>query len=199
MATHAGVALVALFVGVLIGVVGSSGTDKTAAPAATVTQTVAATPGVQAAETSSSSPASLAFGDTWTLHSTDPAKPFEAQVSVLGYQQGFTSVGSASQEAGASGYVWAYTDLKLCVTKGSYTDDATNWTLYYRDGSRVNPSSSRYGDFPKPEFPAEVTVTAGTCARGKLVFPVPGAKRPRSVLYAPEGLGEQEEWTVPRG
>ncbi|MGV9567692.1 hypothetical protein [Streptomyces sp. NPDC003480] len=62
-------------------------------------------------------------------------------------------MGNASEEVGASGYVWAYADLKLCVTKGSYTDDTTRWTLYYSDGSRVDPSSSTYDDFPKPESP----------------------------------------------
>ena len=197
--THAGTALVSLFVGVLIGVVGSSGTDKTASPAtATTTETVVATPGTAVAPTSSSSRGAFALGDTWKFKNSGPAKPFEGSVTVLGYKQGFTSVGSASQEAGESGYVWAYADLKLCATKGSYTDNTTSWTLYYSDGSRATRSGSTYEDFPKPEFPTEVTVTAGKCARGKLVFPVPGGKRPASVLYAPEGVDEPEEWTVPK-
>lgn len=52
--------------------------------------------------------------------------------------------------AGEPGYVWAYAELKLCGTKGSYTDNTSSWTLYYRDGSRINPSGTTYGDFPKP-------------------------------------------------
>ncbi|MGW3099658.1 hypothetical protein ACWDCC_40145 [Streptomyces sp. NPDC001102] len=163
-------ALAGVFVGVLIGVVGSGGpgADKAASPAVTVTQTVSATPGEQAVATSASSTsrAALAFGDTWNFTSSDPAKVFEASVTVLGYRQGFTSVGNASEEAGEPGYVWAYTDLRLCVTKGSFTDDTTSWTLYYSDGGRVQRSGTTYGDFPKPEFPFEVTVTAGKCARG---------------------------------
>jgi hypothetical protein len=191
-------------VGALIGVTLHSGSGK-AAPSATATttvtsaETVIATPGADVASAPApSSPKSFAFGDTWKLDNIDPAKPFEGSLTVLDYKQGFTSVGKADEEAGEPGYVWAYAELKLCGTKGSYTDDTFSWTLYYSDGSRVSPSGTTYGDFPKPQFPFEVTVTAGKCARGKLVFPVPGDKRPESVLYKPDGLGEPREWTVPK-
>jgi hypothetical protein len=163
----------------------------------TVTQTVTATPGEEADAEPSSSSDTYAFGDLWEFEGTDDGDAVEGSVTVLGYKQGgIKTVGSASEEAGAPGYVWAYTDLKVCSTKGSYTDDTTSWTLYYSDGSRVDPSSSTYGDFPKPEFPTQVTVTAGKCVRGKLVFPVPGGKRPESVLYAPPGTDEPVEWKV---
>ncbi|MDX3454719.1 hypothetical protein PV396_22705 [Streptomyces sp. ME02-8801-2C] len=117
---------------------------------------------------------------------------------MLDYKQGFTSVGNASQESGDPDYVWAYADLKLCAEKGSYTDSSFSWTLYYSDGSRINRSGTTYGDFPKPEYPTDVTVTAGKCARGKLVFSVPGGGRPQSVLYEPEGLDQPREWTIPK-
>lgn len=203
--THAGTALAGLVTGVLIGITADSGGGDKAAPSTTATttvtsaQTVIATPGAD--EVSAPAPSSakpLAFGDTWKLSNIDPAKPFEGSLTVLGYKQGFTSVGKADEEAGMPGYVWAYTDLELCGAKGSYTDNTTSWTLYYSDGSRISPSGTTYGDFPKPEFPFEVTVTAGKCARGKLVFPVPGDKRPESVLYKPDGLAEPREWTVPK-
>ncbi|MEV8031510.1 hypothetical protein [Streptomyces sp. NPDC086182] len=171
----------------------SSGEPK----AIRVTQTIIATPSEQeTAAESPSAPEALAFGGTWEFENSDPAAPSEGSVAVLGYKQGFSSVGSASEESGESGYARAYVDLNLCSVKGSYTDDITSWTLYYSDGSRVDPSSSTYDDFPKPEFPTEVTVTAGKCARGKLVFPVPGRKRPESVLYAPAGSEEPTEWSV---
>ena len=171
-------------------------TSSNPKPAPTVTVTT--TPTTPAADPSPS-PVTHALGDTWEFtnaESTDEA--LTGSVTVLGYKQGVTSVGSASEEAGESGYVWAYADLKLCVTAGSYTDDTTSWTLYYGDGSRIDPSSSTYDDFPKPEFPTSVTVTAGKCARGKLVFPVPGGKRPESVLYAPSGVSTPEEWSLPK-
>ncbi|MFK0159491.1 DUF4352 domain-containing protein [Streptomyces sp. NPDC090499] len=188
---------VALLLGAAATACSSGGEPKTIR--VTVTQTVTATPdgGSASADTSSSSE-TYAFGDPWEFESSDTADPFEGSVAVLGYKQGVTSVGSASEEAGESGYVWAYADLKVCSTKGSYTDDNSSWTLYYSDGSRVDPSSSTYDDFPKPEFPVQVTITAGKCARGKLVFPVPGGKRPAAVLYAPSGLQEPKEWTVPK-
>lgn len=203
--THAGAALAGLLAGVLIGVTADSGGADKTIPSATATttvtsaETVTATPGADVASAPApSSPKSFAFGDTWKLDNIDPAKPFEGSLTVLDYEQGFTSVGKADEEAGEPGYVWAYAELKLCGTKGSYTDDTFSWTLYYSDGSRVSPSGTTYGDFPKPQFPFEVTVTAGKCARGKLVFPVPGDKRPESVLYKPDGLGEPREWTVPK-
>ncbi|MFJ9729288.1 DUF4352 domain-containing protein [Streptomyces sp. NPDC101209] len=152
-----------------------------------------------ATSVSSASRGALAFGHIWKFTSSDSAKAFEASVTVLGYRQGFNSVGNAGEEAGEPGYVWAYTDLRLCVTKGSFTDDTTSWTLYYSDGSRVQRSGTTYGDFPKPEFPFEVTVTVGKCVRGKLVFAVPGGKRPQSVVYAPKGVAEPKEWAVPNG
>lgn len=196
-------ALVGVFVGVLIGVKGGPSTDK-AAPSATVTtavtatQTVLSATGTAMAPATSLSPGPFAFGDTWKPKNDDPAKPFEGTLTVLDYKQGFTSVGSASKESGGPGYMWAYTDLKLCTRKGSYTDSSFNWTLYYSNGSRIKTSGTTYGDFPKPEYPFEVTVTAGKCARGKLVFAVPGNDRPQSVLYQLEGLAEPVEWTVPK-
>jgi len=201
--SHAGATLVGALVGVLIGVTSSPGSDK-AAPSTTVTVTatttenVSTTPGAEEPPASSSSSEPFAFGDTLKLKNNDPARPFEGTLTVLDYKQGFTSVGKANEESGSPGYVWAYADLKLCAVKGSYTDNSFSWTLYYSNGSRIRTSGTTYGDFPKPEYPTEVTVTAGKCARGKLVFPVPGSKRPQSVLYGPDGLEEPKEWTVPK-
>ncbi|MEU6352211.1 hypothetical protein ABZ896_23275 [Streptomyces sp. NPDC047072] len=189
--------------GVLIGVIGGPNSGKampsaTVTAASTTTQTVTAAPEGEEPSVSSSSPTPLSFGDTWKFKNSDPAKPFQGTLTVLAYKQGFTSVGKASEEVGAPGYVWAYTDLKLCAVKGSYIESSYNWTLYYSDGSRIERSGSTYGDFPKPEYPVEVTLTAGKCARGKLAFAVPGNKRPASVLYKPDGLDEPREWTVPK-
>ncbi|WP_125193822.1 hypothetical protein [Streptomyces sp. RP5T] len=197
--TVASATLAGLLVGVLIGFVADTGGGKAATPAtATSTQTVLTTPGaVEAPASSPSSSKPLAFGATWKVENTDPAKPFEGNLTVLGYKQGFTSVGKADEGAGEPGYVWAWADLKLCGTKGSYTDNTDSWTLYYDDGGRIKPSGTTYGDFPKPEFPFEVTVTAGKCAWGKLAFAVPGDERPESVLYQPDGLDEPREWLVP--
>ncbi|MFF4356915.1 hypothetical protein [Streptomyces sp. NPDC001604] len=180
----------------LLGATACSSNDAKPAPTVTVTKTAASSPGSAAPSASS---ATYAFGQPWEFESSEGnASTFDGTVTVLGYKQGVTSVGSASEEAGQSGYVWAYADLKLCVTQGSYSDDNTSWTLYYSDGSRIDPSSSTYDDFPKPEFPVQVTVTEGKCARGKLVFPVPEGKRPASVLYSPPGLATPTEWTVPK-
>ncbi|MFJ3662164.1 hypothetical protein ACIPPM_17075 [Streptomyces sp. NPDC090119] len=164
----------------------------------TVTQTVTASPGSGSGADGSTPPSNVhALKGEWAFGSTaDADEVFEASVAVLGYKQGFTSVGKASEESGEPGYEWAYADIKTCAAEGSYLESTTSWTLYYADGSRVEPSSSTWADFPKPEYPAEVTLTAGKCARGKLAFPVPGDKRPESVIYAPSGLDEPQEWTL---
>ncbi len=55
------------------------------------------------------------------------------------------------------------------------------------------------GDFPKPEFPTDdATVKVGDCIRGKISIPVPPDSRPERIVYAPEGLDEPVEWTVPK-
>lgn len=108
--THGGAALAGLVAGVLIGVTADSGGADSAAPSTTATttvtsaQTVTATPGAdEVSAPAPSSPKPFAFGDTWKLTNIDPAKPFKGSLTVLGYQQGFTSVGKASEEAGEPG------------------------------------------------------------------------------------------------
>ncbi|MEU6879565.1 hypothetical protein [Streptomyces sp. NPDC046712] len=117
--------------------------------------------------------------------------------TVLGYKQGIRSAGSAAEDFGTPGYVWAAVELKVCSTKGTFLGSTEPWTLSYADGARVEPSSTTYDDFPKPEFPYETKLAPGKCVRGNLVFAVPGNSRPQTVVYAPQGLDIPEEWAVP--
>ncbi|WP_066945051.1 hypothetical protein [Streptomyces lushanensis] len=152
-----------------------------------------------AAETTTEEPtptpaAPLTIGTPYAWE--DTANGLQGTSTVLGYEQGVRSVASASEEIGAAGYEWAALELKVCSDAGSFPVTTTPWTLAYADGARIEPSST-YDDFPKPEFPFDATVTAGKCIRGKVVYPVPDDSRPESVVYAPEGLAEPVEWTVP--
>ncbi|MFH9761328.1 hypothetical protein ACH4MJ_04235 [Streptomyces anulatus] len=148
-----------------------------------------------AEEPSPAPPATLQLGWTWEFESdTDD---IEGAVTVLDYKQGIKSAGDAAEEAGTPGYEWAYVDMKTCSIRGTFSATTEPWTLAYEDGSRAEPSSTTYEDFPKPEFPFETTLTDGKCVRGKLVFPVPGDQRPTAVVYAPAGLDVPKEWTVP--
>ncbi|MFG2589066.1 hypothetical protein [Streptomyces sp. NPDC048438] len=170
----------------------NDGNDKASAPSPTAT-TAASTPSED--PTPEPTPTVLDVGATWEFENTTDG--IEGAVTVLGYKQGFKSVGSAAEEAGTPGYEWAYLELKTCSITGTFAATAQPWTLAYEDGARVESSSTTYGDFPKPEFPVEVTLTEGKCVRGKLVFPVPGDQRPTTVVYAPAGLDIPTEWTAP--
>ncbi|WP_050491103.1 MULTISPECIES: hypothetical protein [Streptomyces] len=157
-------------------------------PSAEVTETPTAEPTPE-------TPVTLDMGSAWEFEST--TDDIEGAVTVLGYKQGVKSVGSAAEESGTPGYEWAYVDMKTCSIRGTFSATTEPWTLAYEDGSRVEPSSTTYDDFPKPEFPFETTLTDGKCVRGKLVFPVPGDQRPTVVVYAPAGLDVPKEWAVP--
>ncbi|MGW0122155.1 hypothetical protein [Streptomyces sp. NPDC003327] len=152
------------------------------------------------AQTSTAAPVSttaapLTFGSTHAWEDAEAA--VSGTSAVLGYQQGITSVGSAAEESGNKNYVWAALELKVCSNKGVFVATTTPWTLSYADGSRIEPSSSTWDDFPKPEFPLETKLTPGKCVRGKVVFPVPGDSRPETVVYSPESMDVPVEWAVP--
>lgn len=139
----------------------------------------------------------LKFGEPWAFEGTTDGDAIEGSETVLSYKQGVHSVVTADEEGGTSGYEWAALELKTCSTKGSFTASNSPWTLSYEDGTRIEPSSSTYDDFPKPEYPFETKLTEGKCVRGKVVFAVPGNSRPTTVVYAPYELDTPQEWTVP--
>ncbi|WP_455360008.1 DUF4352 domain-containing protein [Streptomyces sp. SYSU K21746] len=138
----------------------------------------------------------LKMGETWAFESTGE-DAYQGDVTVLDYKQGIKSVGSAEDEAGTKGYEWAYVELKTCSATGTLTADFTPWAIAYEDGARVEASSTTYDDFPKPEYPAETTLTTGKCVRGKLVFAVPGDTWPHTIVYSPYGLDTPQEWAIP--
>lgn len=151
------------------------------------------------AEPTPTEPEVLTLGDTWEFEGTDDAgEPVQGAVTVVGYKQDVKSVVSADEEFSTDGYVWAALELKTCSTQGSFWATTTPWTLAYEDGTRIEPSSTTYDDFPRPEFPFETKLTTDKCVKGHLVYPVPGDQRPATVVYAPDGLETPTEWTVPK-
>jgi hypothetical protein len=138
----------------------------------------------------------LPVGKLWTFEGNIGAEQVVGNVTVLGYQHKVRSVGSAAEESGTAGYVWAAIDVKVCSEKGSFTATDQPWTLTYADGARIDSSSTKYGDFPKPEFPFETTLTAGKCVKGNIVFAVPDSPRPSTAVYAPAGLATPREWDL---
>ncbi|MFD6321876.1 hypothetical protein ACFWOL_03160 [Streptomyces sp. NPDC058442] len=140
----------------------------------------------------------LAFVDTWEWETVDDIEgDIAGAVTVLGYKQGVKSIVTPDEEFSTDGYVWAALEIKTCSIKGTFGATTEPWTLSYDDGTRIEPSSSTYDDFPKPEFPFETRLTTGKCVKGNVVYPVPGNQQPAAVVYAPYGLDTPTEWTVP--
>ncbi|MCX5584269.1 DUF4352 domain-containing protein [Streptomyces erythrochromogenes] len=135
-------------------------------------------------------------GHTWGFEGTLDDGPVVGNVTVLGYRHKLRSVGSAADESGTPGYVWAALDVKVCSDTGTFLVTDQPWTLTYADGARIDSSSTKYGDFPKPEFPFETTLTSGKCVKGNIVFAVPESPRPATAAYAPDGLATPREWDL---
>ncbi|MFE5189194.1 hypothetical protein [Streptomyces sp. NPDC056628] len=137
-----------------------------------------------------------AFGETLTWTADDG---IAFAMTVMGYQQDVAKNSiSADEEFGTDGYVWAAVDIKACLKKGKSGVTRYPWALAYADGTRIEPSTVTYGDFPKPEYPYEARMKAGECVRGKTVFAVPGDQRPERILYTSETLSGNAEWAVPK-
>ncbi|MEW1546367.1 hypothetical protein [Streptomyces tsukubensis] len=137
------------------------------------------------------------LGQAWAFQGTIAEEAVAGSEAVLSYTQGIKTVVSASEETGAPGYEWAAVELKSCSTKGSFRATTVPWTLSYKDGTRIEPSSTTYDDFPGPGYPAETKLTAGKCVKGKVVFAVPKKHRPATVVYASDSVKIPLEWTVP--
>jgi hypothetical protein len=145
----------------------------------------------------------LALGQAWQWadEGGDGYKPAAGSSTVIGYEQHVAKNSIQPEDefgTESKGYVWAALELKVCTTKGTVTVSSLPWALVYSDGSRIDPSSVTYDDFPRPEYPFDAEVKAGDCVRGNVVYPVPGGKRPERIIYAPEGDSGTAEWAVPK-
>ncbi|MGW7064071.1 hypothetical protein ACWGHM_36995 [Streptomyces sp. NPDC054904] len=154
-----------------------------------------AAPSVTASPSAPLSPTRNAFGQSITT--SDPQGTTTATAVVLGYEQGVKAQQSADEENGTTGYTWSALEIKVCSTKGNILTSRFPWILAYADGTRIEPSGTTYGDFPKPEYPFEAKVNEGDCVRGKTVYAVPASQRPERVLYTAQILPRPAEWAVP--
>jgi hypothetical protein len=155
-----------------------------------VTTTKTVTPGVEAPASDEAKARSsvAAMGDVrkFSFEGDDEYDPMAGNVTVLSYEQPVYASVTAAEEVGDKGYVWAALEVKICATKGEFTTSSMPWTLAYDDGTRVEPSSVSYDDFPKPAYVEDASVVAGDCSRGKIVFPVPGKQHPSKAIYSTE-------------
>jgi hypothetical protein len=131
---------------------------------------------------------------TQTLPAAANLSPGES-VTFYGYQQP-VSVGRAL-DALAQQFVFGVADVKVCLgsnpaTQGASLTDRRSWVLHYANATIIDPAAIRYPKEPTPVFPFTVSSTApsaaNTCIRGKIVYPVPRASSPESIVYAPAGV-----------
>ncbi|MFB8035887.1 hypothetical protein ACFC5Z_23650 [Streptomyces sp. NPDC056004] len=173
--------------GLLVTLTACGSSDRSVTePANSGTTKKASGPQSAAKSPSPQLPTQAKIGTTLKFHdpATDDSDETAGSVTVLSYQQPVKSAASAAEESGAKGYVWAALEVKVCSTLGEFTTSSQPWTLAYADGARIEPSSTTYDDFPKPEYVEDAAVGPGDCSRGKIVFPVPGDQRPARAIYA---------------
>lgn len=168
--------------------------DDTKPAADASTQAVTST-----APTPSATPSGpMVIGDTYSSTREDQGVTYKTTSTVLAYEHDVKVSIAADEENGTDGYVWSALEIKVCALSDGIGVSRFPWILAYADGSRVEPSGTTYGDFPKPEYPIEADVKNGDCVRGKITYAVPGDQHPVKVIYAPEGLPEPVEWTMPK-
>jgi hypothetical protein len=171
----------------------TSTTDAAPQPSPSATKTASASPAPSPTK-ADARPFGTAYrwadavgaGTTTVIAYTQPVAPDAVQPE--------ETFGSESK-----GFVWAAVEVKVCLTRGETTVSNSPWSLAYRDGATVDPSSRTYGSFPQPEYPVgDTPVAPGHCVRGKIVFPVPGRQLPDRVLYGAVTEGTLPiAWAVP--
>jgi hypothetical protein len=138
----------------------------------------------------------LTLGKTWEWESEDENGPLTGSTTALAYRQPITGITPPDVD-GKTGEVWGQVEAKLCVDTGQVMVSQFPWSIAFADGARVEVTGSTGGDLPRPEYPMDVTVKAGDCVRGLIMFPVPEGQRPERIIYAPDSENGPAEWAVP--
>lgn len=178
----------------LAGCSGSSGNDAKASPSTSPTASPSTTT-VVPTPTPSPTLSVLAVGQPWAWSNDSGAT---GSTTVLGYKQPALQSDPPGTELGVpAGSQWGRLDIKVCQTAGpSIGVSQDPWHLQFADGSQADNTGLNGGDFPEPEFPQDGTVTAGHCARGGIMFPVPKGQRPIGIAYSPDSNPEPVYWAI---
>lgn len=106
-----------------------------------------------------------------------------------------TPVATGAPKPDEPGYAWGAIDVQVCVPTEATINDLP-WYLRYADNTTIEPSSTGYRQFPKPEYPSgDRNVVAGACTRGWITFAVPAGKNPVSIVYTTHET-EPAEWLL---
>lgn len=169
----------------------SSSHDKTP-PATTAAATTPAAPAA-----TSSAPTTYQLGQPY--HWSDAGTSDTGTTTVLAYKQPVHTANEPGPDLGVPpGSAWGRIDIRVCLTSGDPIHVTQEpWHVQFKDGSQADVTGLFGGDMPKPEFPQDRTLTAGQCARGGIMFPIPKGQRPVEVAYSPESIPTPTYWTIP--
>jgi hypothetical protein len=170
----------------------SSGSSHDSAKSALTTTPSASSP----SPTPSPTPTRYAIGQPWNWSNGTGAR---GATTALSYKQPVLQSDPPDTSLGVpAGSQWGRLDIKVCETAGpSIGVGQDAWHGQFADGSQADTTGLNGGDFPKPELPQDGTVTAGHCARGGVMFPIPKGQRPTTVAYSPESAPSPVYWTIP--
>ncbi|QLJ06700.1 DUF4352 domain-containing protein (plasmid) [Streptomyces sp. NEAU-sy36] len=174
----------------LVAVAATACSSGTPAPRATVTKTVYPTP---EATPSQEPDDALKMG---TVAPVQDEQGVHLTIQAVDYQQPYKGPRPQKPDSSLGGDTWATARIKVCdVSGGILTVDQAAWSLSYPDGTSIDVTGLTGGDMPKPEFPAQKTITVGQCAAGLVSFAVPGKKRPARLTYQPTDT-TTVEWAI---
>jgi hypothetical protein len=170
-------------------VAGEATSSSASAPAATTTSA--------AAPTTTPAPAPTAFTLGQAQHWS--GEGHVGTTTVLSYKQPVLQDDPPGTSLGVpTGSQWGRIDVKVCLTSGpNISVSQQPWHVMFKDGSQIDTTGESGGDFPKPEFPQDGQVSAGACARGGIMFPIPKGQRPAQIVYSPDSRPTPVYWTIP--
>lgn len=136
-------------------------------------------------------PVTLPVGEPWN-RAIGGEGATDGTTTVLGFEQPVPGLKPA--EDGAQ---WAQFEVEVCNTYGpTMSVSRDDWAIRLADGGVVHqlwlPDDI---DPPAPEFPAEASLTAGHCVRGKILYAVAAGERVTGVWH--RGSGAPVIWTLP--
>ncbi|SSC26059.1 Hypothetical protein KLENKIAIHU_4688, partial [Klenkia terrae] len=88
-------------------------------------------------------------------------------------------------------------DVQVCYDATALNfDNNQSWVLIDDNNGNYGPSNTGYSQFPAPKFPfGDITVVAGQCIRGWIVYPVLVDATIVNIAYLPYGATSPVRWT----
>jgi hypothetical protein len=147
--------------------------------------------------TSQSSPSAGPAPATHPVNESVQSSNGFVTLTVFDYQQ---PVGAGAAPPTESGDSWGALDVRACASTSSLFDVGVSvapWRLLYTDGTSATPTTATQPQFPQPTYPtSQMSLTAGECTRGWVVFPVHGNAQPTLARWSTTGA-TPITWRIP--